>query len=359
MFSNAFEEENRFIRFFRKCFPFVVIPQLFMLFYAIALRIGQYDLTINRYFVVVFGIWLAVISLYFVISKYKNIYTIPAVLTVFTILISLGPWWVYSLPESRQLQRLENNLTKANILKNWEIISLKNFEDIDKELSKEIYGWIDYLCGYDDCKNIKILFRNIYEKLEKKNREEFELNKQNDLVAFKDSPDQLKSVQERIYNEPSKWEIVSEVTQAIKVKSYFDTYDETLNEILYFNLDSWGSIFPLDVGGYTKLYRLDNYYAKWLVSGTAFDLSKQTIELSLDGSVFDTIDIKPVIEKLWNEFKLNKKTIVSKDFMVYELLGKKWTYKVVLENISIRNPLYKGNITESSYNNIGGYILLK
>ncbi|MDR0772292.1 MAG: DUF4153 domain-containing protein, partial [Candidatus Peribacteria bacterium] len=65
------------------------IPQIFMLFYAMYLRINQYDLTINRYFVVVFGIWLLFISLYFVFSKRKNLIVIPAVLTTFTVLISV------------------------------------------------------------------------------------------------------------------------------------------------------------------------------------------------------------------------------------------------------------------------------
>ncbi|MBT3727397.1 DUF4153 domain-containing protein [bacterium] len=54
IFSYAFDLKNKFIKTFRKVFPYVVIPQIFMLFYAIYLRINQYDLTINRYFVVVF-----------------------------------------------------------------------------------------------------------------------------------------------------------------------------------------------------------------------------------------------------------------------------------------------------------------
>jgi len=92
MFSSYFDEQSGFIKTFRKYFPFVVIPQIAMLFYAIYLRIAQYDITVNRYFVVVFGIWLLVISLYFIVSKKKEIAVIPSILTLFTIIISLGPW---------------------------------------------------------------------------------------------------------------------------------------------------------------------------------------------------------------------------------------------------------------------------
>lgn len=53
IFSHSLEKRP-FLQAFRKYFPFVVLPQILMLFYAIYLRIAQYDITINRYFVVVF-----------------------------------------------------------------------------------------------------------------------------------------------------------------------------------------------------------------------------------------------------------------------------------------------------------------
>jgi hypothetical protein len=89
-----------------------------MLFYAIYLRVAQYDITINRYFVIVFGLWLFGLSLYYIISKNKRLIVIPASLTAITLIISIGPWSVYNLPESRQLARLETNLIEAKVLQN-------------------------------------------------------------------------------------------------------------------------------------------------------------------------------------------------------------------------------------------------
>jgi len=112
-----------------------------MLFYAIYLRINQYDITVNRYFVVVFGLWLLVTSLYFVFSKKKNLIAIPALLALFIIIISIIPKYnVYTLPEARQLDRLETNLEKAKILENSKIIPLNKYSDISQELSKFVYG---------------------------------------------------------------------------------------------------------------------------------------------------------------------------------------------------------------------------
>jgi hypothetical protein len=62
-------------------------------------------------------------------------------LTIFTILISIGPWSVYSLPESRQLERLKNNLIQANILQeNGSITPLNSETSISSDLSKNIYS---------------------------------------------------------------------------------------------------------------------------------------------------------------------------------------------------------------------------
>ncbi len=58
IFTHLLKGENVLIKLSRKFFPIAVIPQIFMLFYAIYLRINQYDITMNRYFVVVFGVWL-------------------------------------------------------------------------------------------------------------------------------------------------------------------------------------------------------------------------------------------------------------------------------------------------------------
>jgi hypothetical protein len=129
-----------------------------MLLYAIYLRIQQYDLTIDRYIVVVFGILLLTISIYFICSKKKRLLAIPVTVTLFTLLISFGPWSIFSLPEARQLARLEANLQKAGILVDGQIVPLKSYEDIDENLSSQIHSGIRYVCYYSDCKAIIQLF---------------------------------------------------------------------------------------------------------------------------------------------------------------------------------------------------------
>lgn len=89
IFSRAYEEESALTRIFRRYFPLLVLPQVCMLFYAIYLRIAQYDITMNRYFVVVFGIWLTIISIYYVVSQKRYLSVIPSSLVAIILIISV------------------------------------------------------------------------------------------------------------------------------------------------------------------------------------------------------------------------------------------------------------------------------
>ena len=92
IFSKTYEDESPIVKTFRAIFPYAVPAQILMLSYAIYLRIDQYDLTMNRYFVVIFGVWLAIISLYYILSRRKSLTIIPASLTIIALIISIGPW---------------------------------------------------------------------------------------------------------------------------------------------------------------------------------------------------------------------------------------------------------------------------
>lgn len=326
IFSYIFEEKNNFIKIFRKVFPFVVIPQLFMLFYAIYLRISQYDITMNRYFVVIFGIWLWVISFYLIFSRKKNLAFIPFILTIFTIIISIWPWSVYSLPESRQLIILENNLKKAWILKNSEIIPLENYEDIQENLSKDIYSGIEYLCDYNDCIKIKNLFPKQYSKVEKDYEIEYQKNFKGDYQ----------------FHKISNWQIVSWITNEIKVKEYFED-----TSFLEFQLDTQ-AIFPIDVKWYSSLFEINSnkyYINEWI------------LELTKESQIIDTIDIKSITEKLYNVYKTTKKTKFKKEDLTFDINWKNWNYRIIINSIRIKNPLYKWDY-KGNYN-ISGYILIK
>lgn len=138
------------IKNFRKFLPFVILPQIFMLFYAIYLRIAQYGLTTNRYLIVISGVILLGLSIYYIASKKKTIIAIPAAFSVFAIIFSFGPWGIHSLPQKLQFESLKNLMIETEMYKNGEF-SPYNLEKFGIEKQELIYGKMHYLCSYSAC----------------------------------------------------------------------------------------------------------------------------------------------------------------------------------------------------------------
>jgi len=377
IFSYIFEEKNKLIKNFRKIFPYAVIPQVFMLFYAIYLRINQYDITVNRYFVVVFGLWLLVTSLYFIFSKKKNLIAIPSLLALFIIIISIIPKYnVYSLPEARQLARLEINLKKAWILQDNKIVPLKNYSDISEDLSKNIYSWIDYLCDFNNCESIKNLFPKIYEEIYNNDKKDWEKNIKEEIAILEKNKDkkeckynsfwyannfdcydkkQLEKLKKEDFKGPNKWQIVSWITKKIKVKSYFNL-DEYNKKYLEYRIINDESIFPIELNWYSKIYEIYSF-DKWdkHYNYAEYDINKETITIKENFKKDITISTKEISEQLLKKFGKNDKWYLSKEDLTFNL--ENWKYKLYFIEISILNPDY--NKKDFNYWYTRWYLLVK
>ena len=339
IFSYSFEAKNKSIAKFRKYFPYAVVPQVAMLFYAIYLRIAQYDITINRYFVVVFGFWLLILSLYFIISKKKYLGNIAALLTLFTIIVSVWPWWVYSLPESRQLARLEHHLAQANILQDNNIIPLKDSSDIDEKLSGEIYNWIDYLCDLNNCSSIKTLFPEQYETIVSEDKKQFE----------KRDTHRLKNTQVN-YDEPSKWVIVSKLTQILKVKQYYPSDGAYISPSIYY---SNKNNFSIDISGYSRLISLNNSVREWNETEYAIiSTMEKEIRIYKSSLLDQTIDITQMLDTL-AQMDSNNNQLTAQE-MSFEV---DWVM-ILLESITIQNPQYSWDKT-NFYESARWFLLIK
>ena len=145
------QPENKWIATLWRWFFIVLLPLVVLLLLAIWRRISEYGLTENRYIVVVLGLWLSVISLYYIISRTKSIKVIPLSLGILSLAVSFGPWGAFSLSEHNQLNRLEEVLLKNNILVNGKVERAK--QRISFEDAKCISSVISYLSevhGFDD-----------------------------------------------------------------------------------------------------------------------------------------------------------------------------------------------------------------
>jgi hypothetical protein len=264
--------------------------------------------------------------MYFVFSKKKNLVIIPAVLTLFTIIISVWPWSVYSLPITRQMARLETNLEKAWILVGWKIVPLNSYDDIDKDLSKEIYDGIHYICYNSNCENIRKLF------------------------SINDS-----SI--------GKWETINRISDNLKVKRY-NTYD---NWEKSFRISSEVWPFPMDIEWYSKLAEISSYNSTQVQAKTTnsewinysnlvnIDLENNTLQISNNGIIEENIDILPLINELYSIYTKNWEQAKK---LVFDLSWTKYDLKLFILYAVLRNPNYT-TYNEDLYTYINWYVLIK
>lgn len=277
IFSYIYQQNNRFIKIFRTFFPYVVLPQILMLFYSIYLRISQYDLTINRYLTVIFWITLAIISLYFIFSKKKNLHCIMIIISVITIIISIWPWWIFSLPESRQANQLKKLLTQYNVVNEKGEVDYEAWKKIPQVNKNDINSRIEYLCWLNNCRAIAEIFPKEYE--------EIKLDYYNSI-----------SDEERNNNPlPQDWKITWDLTRKLNIEYRY--VDQNYDSFTRVSVDYWSN-YPINISWYSKLYDIRNSNKeKWdywyLKSNNSIVLKINNVE-----KVFDITEINKKIIKL-------------------------------------------------------------
>ncbi len=309
--SYIYTNDNKAIGLFRQYFPYAVIPQVLILFYSIYLRIAQYDLTINRYFIIIFGICLAWLSIYFIYSPAKRLIAFPVSLILVAVIVSMGPWSIYQLPAKSQFHSLKSELIAANILQ-WDIIiPLKNKADISAELSNSIYTKIKYLCDYHNCYGLKNLFSEYY---------------------FWDAKNDTHHL--------NNWEIIQNITQALQVSSHSHTSQDNY---FSFYLDHNESFFPLDVSEYSKIIEIESYNDNDII----LNYTQKTLQLSQYPELWN-ISLDTIFQSI-QDAETRQLDISSLSFEVDTSIGKSL--------LLIKSIGWHTDNSESSFN-MSGYILV-
>jgi len=149
---------------FRKWFPYVMVPQIAMLFYAIGLRISQHGVTINRYLVVAFGLWLLFLCGYYIFSKQKTLFVLPMSLFVALLVVLIGPWGMFNVSQNSQTNRLEKLFTQYEFIQDGSVVTpteeeLELVPNLDKS---SIVSIIRYLCDTHGCETLQDIYGDGY-----------------------------------------------------------------------------------------------------------------------------------------------------------------------------------------------------
>ncbi|HEY5714177.1 MAG TPA: DUF4153 domain-containing protein [Candidatus Gracilibacteria bacterium] len=149
---------------YRRLLWWGLLPQIAMLFTAISIRILDYSWTENRYFVVVLGLYLLGIALYFLIYKKALFRHIFIALTVVILFTQVGPWSGYVIGRKAQTVRLVTFLEKHEILQNGEVVP--STKVISKQDRFEMSDMIQYLGSRHGIDTLRPIIPGVVEALE-------------------------------------------------------------------------------------------------------------------------------------------------------------------------------------------------
>ncbi len=156
-------EQNKWINIYARWYYRLLFPLLLLLAVAIYVRVENYGITENRYFLIALTVWLFATIVYFLFSKTKRILWIPVTLSIVALLSIFGQWGAFAVSEKSQIGRLEKLLTENNILQNGKIVPAK--DTISYTSEAEIASIIRYLDQTHGYKKIQSWFENDLEKV--------------------------------------------------------------------------------------------------------------------------------------------------------------------------------------------------
>jgi hypothetical protein len=340
-FAKPYEKGSKAITAFRKFFPFAVLPQILMLFYAIYLRIAQYDLTMNRYFVVVFGVWLTAVSIYFAASKGKSLGFIPSSLATLAILISFGPWSVFSLPLERQYGRLMHHLEEAGMLQNGKPVRIST--PLDATLENSITSEIDAVCEYRKCAKLRPFFTKTFEDLEQKNAEAVSGGRRSSSL--------------------SSWEFANAVKTELNVRKRYEA-DAAERKYVSVSIPSQGN-FPIFVRGFDFVAEVVNRDWVGRIHGPVVRIDPEAETLTIqDMSGSETVSVSDFFNKVRSKYGSAPAYGTANDQdLILPLSTSKYEGRAYFHQFAYKNPKYAGSSSEKGrlgdWYSISGIALLK
>lgn len=145
------DERFKWIRQYSRGFFIALFPLIILLFFAIGRRVSDYGITVNRYYVIILAVWLALNAAYFLFSRIKYIRFIPLSLFITAVISAYGPQSAFSISSKSQKKRFESLLEKNKLLQEGKIRKLnQNISEEDRYELSEITSYLNEVSGTGD-----------------------------------------------------------------------------------------------------------------------------------------------------------------------------------------------------------------
>jgi hypothetical protein len=353
MYPYAKQEGNSWIKWTTKAYYFILVPLVVMLFIAISMRLNDYGITINRYIIYLLGIWLSLVCLYFIVGK-TNIKFIPVSLFIVVVLMSFGPWSMFSVSEKSQSNRLKHILEENNFLKDGKIVNEQtividtnynretfvpqNQQLLNDSLKNEIKSILDYLDNYHGFNSIKEWYTQGFdEKIQTHNLKKERWQRINEAEVYM----RALGLDYRLY-----------YTSENNYISFSSNYQDKLINIK-------GYDYETRINGYyynrNEFNKDENLVTPFSIDSTRYEFktdlkNEYLIIVYQNNEVFSKIDLTPLKERLVKKYGMEQRYDLPQEELTLIDSSATFNVKLVLENISFNNE--KNKLELNSYNGL-------
>lgn len=284
----------KWIKAYVKYFFMALFPLILMLAFAIYIRVKDYGITENRYFIMVLALWLFVNALYFLLSTVKNIKVIPMSLFFVALLSGFGSWNAFTVSKNSQSNRLLAFADQYGMLKDQKLVPLSKGMFIPDSVLVEISSITYYLINTHGIESIQpLLAQNI------------------DSLSI----------------ESGRYDLARKVMAKLNL-DYTNGFESKMDQMKRFNYSCQDNADPIDVKGYSFYKSFDFYYegdkfspelkidsARWLV--LSINVNDQILSCKLNEGEELKYDMNTLTERLFANYSNSNYSIPQQDLTIF------------------------------------------
>ncbi|MBK7683167.1 MAG: DUF4153 domain-containing protein [Bacteroidetes bacterium] len=284
----------KWIKAYVKYFFMALFPLILMLAFAIYIRVKDYGITENRYFIMVLALWLFVNAIYFLLSTVKNIKVIPMSLFFVALLSGFGSWNAFTVSKNSQSNRLLAFADQYGMLKDQKMVPLSKGMFIPDSVLVEISSITYYLISTHGIESMKpLLAQNI------------------DSLSI----------------ESGRYDLARKIMAKLNLE-YTNGFESKIDQLKRFNYACQDNTDPIDVKGYSFYKSFDFYYegdkfspelkidsTRWLV--LSFNVDKQILSCKLNDGAELKYDMNTLAEKLFANYSNSNYSIPQQDLTIF------------------------------------------
>jgi hypothetical protein len=307
-------DENKWIKSYSRSFYYLLIPLIGLLIFAVVVRVVDYGVTEERYFLIILAGWLSFITGYFLISKHQNITLIPLSLCIVALFSVYGPQGAFETSRRSQVSELRDLFVQQKSVKGDKIIALKNKPD--EKVSDRMTNIIDYLISYHGLKSFSTLIET-------------------DLTAVEDSLLKASNLSEKNLR-TNKWEIRSRQQEWIYKTLNVNKSEKYSSGVSmgYRVVEAENSDFiPVSGSDYLLNFRISPDTSRAVIRGTKLSVSvKENVFKITYGSEIKNVSVDSILKHLSREISNNK----IPQGQTYTLPGGRISQQVELDKLSVK-----------------------